>query len=201
MVQRFTFWVTLFACVAMGYVHTFEYLQHEDQPVPVDTVVLFLGPVTQDRIWKARQLLMDGYAKRLIIPSQNFVFPASHDVFSLKDGKLKENKYFHRVQNGHSYPYYYENTHIEALETKRMMDMAGYSSAIIIGGPFQMRRIRIICKNVFHPGDYRLKFVGSRFVCQGNSRFRFYLTNMEKFISEYTKILGFCVYQNLGPSE
>ncbi len=138
---------------------------------------------------------MEGYAQGVIIPSQNLAFPAHHDVFSLDDGKLKENKYFHRqkVKTG-DYPNYYENTHMEALEAKRMMDAAGHSSAIFITAPYQIRRVRIICANVFQPGNYRLTFVGSAPSNKGKDESKLNWKNTKHLVTEYVKILGFLIY-------
>ncbi len=171
------------------YVYAFTYFNYSDKPANSDVIVLFTGSVSKDRLREARQLIEEGYAKTLIIP-------AHHEVFTLVDGKIKKNRNFQKTPiDKKSYPRYYENTHIEALEAKKMMDMAGYTSAIFVSSPFHMRRISIISAKIFPNEDYQITFKGNRYTQHAASLSRFSWSNTKQVFSEYFKIIGFFLYR------
>jgi hypothetical protein len=68
-----------------------------------------------------------------------------------------------RKVNRLNYPKYYEDTHIEILESRKMMDKAGFKSGIFVASPYHMRRIGIIAAKVFGNHGYQLTFVPSRY--------------------------------------
>ena len=154
------------------------FLNYHEAPRPSDAVVLFIGPDYPERKKEARQLMEEGYAARLLIPALN------QTGFKLPDG-------FDRSQ----YPDYYENTHIEALEAKKMMDAAGYTSALFVSSPYHMRRISMISKAVFQDKKYQLTFRGSRYVKTGGLLSLFHWSEIQNVFEEYFKIVGFLVYQ------
>lgn len=182
------------------YVYAFMYLRYSDKPANSDVVVLFAGPVLQERLREARQLMIEeDYAKILIIPAHHLIISAHHEVFTLSNGKIKENRHFQKTPiDRKSYPRYYEDTHIEALEARKLMDMAGYSSAIFVSSPYQMRRISIISAKIFSNKDYQLKFIGSRYTQQDSYLSIFSGSNIKQVIIEYFKIIGFFLYQFYG---
>ncbi len=191
--------IAVVGCFIIVYVYAFTYLHYSDKPEKSDTLVLFLGPVTQERIKEARQLLIERYSKILIIPSQHLTFPAHHEVFTLVNGRIKKNKHFHKKQIDRScYPPYYQNTHVEALEAKKMMDMAGYTSAIFVSAPYHLRRIRIISERIFSKKEYKLKFIGSRYSQQDSYLSIFSWSNTKQVIIEYYKIVVFFLYHTYG---
>ncbi len=172
------------------YVFAYSYLKLNNKPVKSDIVVLFIGLEYEKRLEEAHQLLKENYAKALIIP-------AYHSEYTLVKGKINRTQNFRKsTLNTSAYPRYYENTHIEALEAKKMMDTAGYKSAIFVSSPFHMRRISIIASRVFKTKDYQISFSGSRYLRQGNSfssMFNWY--KVKQISSEYLKIAGFYLYQ------
>ncbi|MCP4669770.1 MAG: YdcF family protein [Desulfobacula sp.] len=177
-------------CILIVHVFAFSYLKLNNKPVKSDIVVLFIGLEYEKRLEEAHQLLKENYAKALIIP-------AYHSEYIPANGKINRTKNFHKgTLNTSAYPGYYENTHIEALEAKKMMDIAGYKSAIFVSSPFHMRRISIIASRVFEVGNYEISFIGSRYLGQDNSFlsiFKWY--KIKQIFSEYLKIAGFFLYQ------
>jgi len=176
-------------CLLGIYVYAFTYLNYYDRPANSDAVVLFIGPDYKERLKEARQLIEEGYAKILIIP-------AHRRVFTLVDGTIKKTRNHQKIPfDRKSYPHYYENTHIEALEAKKMMNTAGYTSAIFVSSPYHMRRISIISARVFSNEDYQLTFIGSRYIKHDSFLSFFSWSYMKQAFREYSKIIGFFLYQ------
>ena len=185
------------ACLVVAYMAGATWLNYGEAPRPSDAVVLFVGQDYPERKKEAFQLLEEEYATRLLIPALN-------QTFTRVDGKMKQTGC--RNPNGidrSSYPDYYENTHVEALEAKKMMDNAGYTSAVLVSSPYHMRRISMISKAVFQAGKYRLTFQGSRYVKADGFFYLFRWSKIHEVFEEYIKIAGFYVYQfyinNLPP--
>ena len=182
--------IAIIGCLLGLYVYAFTYLNYCDRPANSDTVVLFIGPDYKERLKEAHQLLKENYAKTLIIP-------AYHSEYTLTNGKINRTQNFYKsTLNTSVYPKYYENTHIEALEAKKMMDIAGYTSAIFVSSPYHMRRISIIASKVFKIGDYQISYIGSRYLRQDNSLLSILSwANIKQALIEYLKISGFFLYQ------
>ncbi len=181
--------IIFISCILIVYVLAFTYLKLNNKPVNSDVVVLFIGPEYEKRLEEAHQLLKENYAKTLIIP-------AYHSEYILINGKINRTRNFHKsTLNTRAYPKYYENTHIEALEAKKMMDMAGYTSAIFVSAPYHMKRISIISARTFSNEDYQLTFIGSRYIQQDGFLSIFIWSNIKQVFREYLKIIGFFLYQ------
>ena len=56
----------------------------------------------------------------------------------------------------------FENTHLEMIKGKKIMDKLGYRSAIIVSSPYHMRRLQLIAGKVFGD-DYRIGFQATPF--------------------------------------
>jgi hypothetical protein len=96
------------------------------------------------------------------------------------------------------YPSYFEDTHIEILEAKKMMDKAGFKSAIFVSSPFHMRRIKIIAEKVFDKGH--VTFVATRYEKAPST---FWLGNsalVRNVTNEYAKINWFLTYRIFNQS-
>ena len=181
--------IAIAGCLLALYVCAFKYLNCCDKPVNSDAVVLFIGPDYKERLKEAYQLIEDGYAKILIIPAYG-------EMFTVVDGTIKKTRNHQKAPFDRKiYPRYYENTHIEALEAKKMMNRAGYTSAIFVSSPYHMRRISIISARVFSNENYKLKFIGSRYVQQDSFLSIFSWSNVKQVFIEYFKIIGFFIYQ------
>ena len=186
------------------------YLKYADQPIKADTVVLFIGPDSEVREKEANKLLEAGYADYLIIPAYNRIFmkiprlPASIDggggvklplSLTLRNGPLK----IKNTGPAGKYPHFYENTHIEVLEAKRIMDRCGFEKANFVSSPSHMRRIKMITDHVFQqknstPDAYQITFVPA---IVESSEVKASLWDMEyvgAITAEYIKIAWFYSY-------
>lgn len=171
-----------------------RWLLYADPPTAADTVVLFVGPGFEDRLTEARRLVREGYARSLLIP-------AYHGSFRRNDGHIVSvggdfiEKFFPavRVAMG-TYPACYEETHVEALEARRLMDARGFRSALFVSSPYHMRRIRMICGKVFDPGRYEIRFVPAQTLNVLRRPLLPDLASIRWQTSEYLKIGWFLVY-------
>ena len=181
--------IAVIVCLLVFYVFAFSYLNYCDKPEKSETVVLFIGPGYHERLKEAEKLIENGYAKILVIP-------AYRELFTIVDGSLKKSRIFHNIPfNRKVYKRYFENTHIEELTAKQMMDTVGYTSAIFVSAPYHMRRIRIISASIFSTPNYRLAFIGSRYLQHGISLSVFKWSFMKRVCMEYVKICWFFIYK------
>jgi hypothetical protein len=162
------------------------YLVYSDRPQKADAVVLFLGLEYKERRAEALSLIRDGYADYLLIPAYGKIIKAPEVGRSSRNGTP--------LRPSH-YPVAYEDTHIEVLEAKKLMDNKGLTSAIFVSSPYHMRRIRLIAGKVFAGGNYRMLFVPTRFE-KPTERFWFFNGSaIRKFAGEYGKIIWFFLYR------
>ncbi|MDA8133270.1 MAG: YdcF family protein [Desulfobacteraceae bacterium] len=168
------------------------WLEYTEPPAPSDAVVLFVGPDYTERKKEAFQLLEEGYAARILIPAFNIILTSA-------DPKTPDTEFYLPAPPGWSrYPDYYENTHVELLEAKKMMDAAGHTSALLVSSPFHMRRISLISKTVFPDEKYHLTFRGSRYARAKDFSSLFRQPRIEQIFEEYLKISGFYLYHLYG---
>jgi hypothetical protein len=164
-----------------------RYLTYADKPVKSDAVILFIGSV--DRKKEARRLLDEGYARFLIVPAFKQVFTHKYIPVRVPDAtKHTTSKVFK------GYPGFYENTHVEVLHAKNMMNAMGLKSAIMVSSPYHMRRIRMISKKVFGEQSRYFSYVPTRY-----ESYPIDLRDMDRVdwmfvIQEYLKICWFRLY-------
>jgi len=129
-----------------------RFLVYADRPLKSDAVILFVGENLAARKKEAQRLLDEGYARFLIVPAYHQAY-ARNGVFSHTEA------YGNRDPHGPGwYPRFYEDTHIEALYAKQIMDAMGLKSAVMCSSPYHMRRIRIISRKVFGEQAYHLSY-------------------------------------------
>jgi uncharacterized SAM-binding protein YcdF (DUF218 family) len=172
-----------------------RWLLYSDPPAAADTVVLFVGPGFEDRLTEARRLVREGYARSLLIPAYHGTFRRNDDGHIVSVGGDFIEKFFPavRVAIG-TYPACYEETHVETLEARRLMDARGFRSALFVSSPYHMRRIRMICGKVFDPGRYAIRFVPAQALNVPRSPLLPDLASIRWQTSEYLKIGWFLVY-------
>jgi uncharacterized SAM-binding protein YcdF (DUF218 family) len=183
--------VALFLLYAPGFLYT------EDIPgQAVDSVVLFVGPGNEARLEEAKQLLKEGCARYLIIPSTGEMLTAetvSRQVWKAADNQSRGNFLNrNRVVAGHKK--YFENTHIEALEAKRMMDERGLHSALLVSSAYHTRRIRLIADRVFTTRNYEVFCTPARWQAQYTVVDWLNKERRRIIVSEYLKMVWFLVY-------
>jgi len=163
-----------------------HYLFYADAPRRADAVVLFLGNEYRERRAEAVKLMAEGYAGYLVIPAYGRVAEAG------KHGEASRNVVPSRPSH---YPVVYEDTHIEIIEAKRLMDGRGLTSAIFVSSPYHMRRIKLISDRVFTGGTYITTFVPTRFEKRKEGLWFLHESEIKKVTSEYGKILWYFMYR------
>ena len=120
--------VVMVACVLVFFGPSF--LAYKEKPVKSDAVVLFLGDESKNRDMEAEKLLHEGYASYLIVPALSEVekiMPSGKMKRVTRDFKMGDLLF--KLRKKSFYHEYYEDTHIEVLEAKRLMDESGLHSA------------------------------------------------------------------------
>jgi hypothetical protein len=180
--------MTALAGLAAVYLGAAAFLTCREPPAPADAVVLFIGPDYAERRKEASQLVEQGYADLLLIS-------ALRRALVMADSKLVKAPFYVPASfDRNQYPAFYENTHIEALEARKMMERKSLTSAIMVSSPYHMRRIRIISRQVFPHEKYRLTFRGSRHVRPDRFPAQFTPARMKQVLVEYIKIGWFYGY-------
>ncbi len=167
-----------------------RYLMYADEPSVSDAVVLFLGPDNKARQEDASRLMHEGYGRYLFIPAYGRITEASS--LSLTAGVRKANPKL--IISGLKPRPYFENTHVEVLEAKRMMEQYRLSSAIFISSPDHMRRIKIISERIFREEPVRIVFVPIRVEPAAHQTLT--LSDYKRMGTEYVKIIWFLIYSS-----
>lgn len=167
-----------------------RYLTYADKPLRSDAIVLFVGPDNKSRQEDANRLMAEGYARYLFIPAYGRITEASS--LSSAAGAKKANP--KQIISGLKPRPYFENTHVEILEAKRMMEQYRLKSAIFVSSPDHMRRIKIITKRIFHEEPVRIVFVPIRFEQTRQDLLYLTLSDYKRMGKEYIKIIWFLIY-------
>ena len=195
MKQRITI-IILCALIVGAITYAPYYLARTDKPAKSDVIVLLIGSKFTPRKEEVFRLIQDGYARHLIIPAYGRISDAR--LFAGQPAqtnpKPSSSLIRGRVVKPAHYPKYFEDTHIEILEAKKMMDRAGFKSAIFVSSPYHMRRISIIANKVFAKKDYRLLFVPSRYEQHHDSFWFLKKRDLKLVTGEYSKIIWFAIY-------
>ncbi len=181
--------ITAFVWFAPGFLFT------EDMPRKADAVILFVGPGNEARLDEAKVLIKEGYARYLLIPSSGELFNADQSGGLVRiAGKQPHGNLFLRIRIAATYKTFYENTHIEALEAKRMMDDLGLRSAMLVSSGYHMRRIRMIAGRVFDDRKYTISCNPARWQKEFIAADWLDTERRKIIVSEYVKMGWFVVY-------
>jgi len=167
-----------------------RYLSYADQPLKSDALVLFVGPDNKARQEDANRLMHEGYARYLLIPAYGRMTEAS----SLSSSATAKKANPKLIISGLKPRPYFENTHVEVLEARRMMQQYGLKSAIFVSSPVHMRRIKLIADTIFHEGSVRIVFVPIRVEQASQDLFDMTLADYTRMGKEYVKIIWFLMY-------
>jgi len=158
-----------------------HYLAYANKPVKSDVIVLFISQSFDARKREVLKLLEEGYASHIIVPAYGTTLKAPIANIPITNKPIT------------NYPKYLEETHIEVLEAKKMMEKAGFQTAIFVSSPFHMRRIKIIAKRVFGDHYANITFVPTRYA-KKQSGFWLFANYSKHVVSEYGKIVWFLGY-------
>ena len=189
-------WLLIVATLVALIWYAPKYLTYSDQPIKSDVIVLFLGPDFDARKKEALKLIEEGYAQHLLIPAYGQIF----DIHSLSrihasTRPLVNASPHSRLSAFTHYPRFYEGTHIEMLKAKKMVDQAGFKSAIFVSSPIHMRRVKIIATKVFDSPNLSVRFVFTRYENETNGLWLFNKSAIGNVTSEYLKTAWFLTYR------
>lgn len=197
--KKLFIFVVIIALVAGAIAYAPAFLVRSDNPDRSDVIVLFLGVEYTTRKKEAFKLIEEGYARHLIIPAHGKISEAN--LFSNQPGQIQTAQPTsirrNRIIGTGNYPKYYEDTHIEILEAKRMMDRSSFKTAIFVSSPYHMRRISLISRDVFKKGEYRVTYIPSRFEHQSGVLWFLNKDDRKQITREYLKIAWFLLYRFL----
>ena len=177
-----------------------NYLLYKDLPEKSEVIVVLLGPAFEARKKEANRLLQKGFADYLIIPAYNQIFYLRNNEiitselqmsFFKSNFKKKEESTYLTINR------LMENTHLELLHAREMMDKASFKSAIFVSSPYHMRRIKIILNKVLDKPYYTLLFVPTSFERVNEKFWLFYEYDRNWIIKEYAKIAWFFIYTTI----
>jgi len=199
MLIRILLITAFFAALLLAFiVYAPGFLVYADSPFKADAVVLFSGPGQKYRLQEARRLIADGYARYLIVPDFGIVSQAGEDgTLESVAPELWGQEQSLRGAAPFVYPSFFESTHVEALEGKRIIDRLGLHSALMVSSPYHTRRINMICARVFQD-DYRFALVPARTQQIYGPRDWLDKESRKKIVSEYVKMVWFLVYEPLS---
>ncbi len=195
--KRFILFLIIFALIIGAFTGAPYYLTRADKPAKSDVVVLLIGSKVAPRREEVLKLIEDGYTRYIIIPAYRKITDTG--VFSNQttqsSHKPDPSLVSGRFINIPGYPGHFEDTHVEILEAKKMMDRAGFKSAIFVSSPYHMRRISIIANAVFKETGYRLTFVPSRYEQLNGALWFLKKRDFDFVTKEYSKIIWFLLYR------
>jgi hypothetical protein len=169
-----------------------RFLLYSSEYKKADAIILLLGPDFKARQKEAYALIKEGMADSLIIP-------AYHKTYGIYDkGKgqylLPDLHVFESNNNVLHPPGFYEDTHLEIIEAKKIMSGYGLKSAIFVSSPYHMRRIKLIAAQIFDLSSGGFYFVPTRFEKAPVNYWELSSTDWRKVRREYSKILWFYIY-------
>ena len=198
--------------ITTGLILSPRYLVYADAPQKSDIIILFPVPEFEALNKEARELMKDGYSDYLCIPTSLSLYRAGRAGSGQTAVRLPNIKttvqagrprlqddismtYFQQIRREYHFPRYYENTHVEMLLAKRVMDAYGYKKAIFVSSPAHMKRIKIMANMVFDSA-YDIELVPSRYL----KSFEIPLPSrmdMEHVFTELSKMVWFRCYDLL----
>ncbi len=180
--------VAMAAGVALFYAP--GYLAYSTNYTKADVIVVLLGPTFSPRYQHARNLMNAGMADYLIIPAYSRIYHMEQGRITLLTSE--KNRRNPNSKSNPVAPWYYEDTHLELIEAKKVMAKYGRTSAIFVSAPYHMRRIQIIVKKEFE--HRKVYFSPTPFDPVPPRVWDLQASNWRKVWREYTKILWFKIY-------
>ena len=196
-----------------------RYLTCSDTPGKSDIVVIFPVPELGAVYREGRQLIKDGFADYLCVPTSLSLSRVSRDRSGFDSVRFPNVKpgadagrpqpqgsismpFFQAVRKEYRFPRYYENTHVEMLLAKRVMDAYGFRRALFVSSPYHMKRIKIMAAEVFGSA-YDIRMVPSRFpsgvgATWGVGTSLPLLTTLQYVVEEFPKMAWFLCYDLAG---
>ena len=172
-----------------------RFLRYSTDHKKSDAIIILLGPDFKARKKEANELINEGMANYLIIPAYHKTYAVNKNE---KGQYLSPVPYLPGNKENTSlvYPGYYEDTHIELIEAKKVMTDYGLKSAIFVSSPYHMRRIKLIAAKIFDFGKNDFYFVPTLYEKAPANILELSLSDWKKVRREYGKMIWFLIYFN-----
>jgi len=186
-------WFFILVLLAGLVLYSPRFLLYSSEYKKADAIILLLGPDFKARQKEANLLINEGLADYLIIPAYHktygiydkgkgqYLLPDLHSVESTNNNVLHP-------------PDFYEDTHLEIIEAKKIMSDYELKSAIFVSSPYHMRRIKLIATKVFDLSNGGFYFVPTRYEKVPVNYWELSSADWKKVRREYGKILWFYIY-------
>ena len=197
--KRLLIWLLIVLLIIGIIVWAPHFLLYSSNYQKTDAVVLFLGPDFTARQKEAYKIINEGKADYLIIPAYHKVYrvfdKGTKKYFSpnLSSGSRIKKKDLLAPSPSPS-PSFYEDTHLETIEARKMMSDFGLKSAIFVSSPYHMRRIKLIVTKVFAGEKGGFYFVPTSYEKASGSFWELSGADWKKVGWEYIKMLWFSLY-------
>jgi uncharacterized SAM-binding protein YcdF (DUF218 family) len=170
-----------------------DYLLYSSPYRKSDAIVLLLGPDFNARQKEAYDLISNGMADYLIIPAYNKTYRVlNKGAIKYLPANVPESKTMKK--NVDTPPRFYEDTHWEIIDAKKVLSHYGLRSAIFVSSPYHMRRIKIIVIRVFDKNDGVFYFIPTHYEKAPAAFWELSWADWKKVGREYGKILWFYIY-------
>ena len=179
------------AVLAAGVFCAPRFLAYSTGCARADAVVVLLGPVFNDRDRHARDLMSREMADTLVIPAYQKIFTV--DRGKLKRVSVRKDPDRLKTNQGAKAPSYYEDTHLELIEAKRIMRQYGQTTAIFVSSPYHMRRIRMMVGKEYGSPEGHC-FLPTPYEKAQVNAWELKASDWKKVGREYVKIAWFLVY-------
>ncbi len=179
-----------------------HYLTYSDSPRKAEAVIVLVGPGFEARMKGARFLIQKGMADVILIPAHSKMIwkNQAHHLSSMQ-GQTPWAAKTHSRQSFWARSFY-QDTYLEILKAKGLMDEYGIKSAIAVSSPYHMRRVKIMCENIFDKQEYRISCFGTPYETTHKWQWLTSPNDRRWVLSEWAKIacfLGSSVVKSLIP--
>lgn len=172
------------------------FLDYSHRIEEVDCVLVMIGPQQEARIKGAKQVLEEKQVEALLIPAHNRVVFTNGSGTELNEQLLKlPEVHINNTINLLGLKIdFAEDSHLELIRGKMIMDELGYRSATIVSSPYHMLRLSLIGDRVFSDKKYRIGYAPSRFVDYGLFSWLKSWGHFQNALAEYPKMAWFLIY-------
>jgi len=167
------------------------YLTYSDVPRKVDAVVVLVGPGLEARMKEAKELARKRLIKYIFVPAHSELRAGFEEHLNTGDNPNTATCIPSHTVKVSEPLLSYQSTYKELLRAKEMIDRYGFRSAIIVSSPYHMRRIKIMCSNVFPSEQYDILCVATRYEHTHRTFWFLYRYDRKWILTEYGKIAWF----------
>ena len=167
-----------------------NYLLYASAPFKADAVVLLLGPDEAARRKQADELIANGWAKYLIVPWEGRIVETQVSQALVTPRKATSIARGIKTDLERAYV---ERTHIEVLQTRKLLEHIGATRVLFVSSPYHMRRIKIMSGRLFDPQVFEMAYVPAVQDAPQTPWF-FSWKDIQWVFSEWAKILWFLIY-------